>query len=349
MDIGAELKKFTELTGVSGFEVDLANYIKKKFKGYCDDVEIDKFFNVSGIIKGSGENKKKIMISAHCDEIGLLVKSIDENGFIKLTNIGGIDSKILPAQEVVIHGRRDIYGVIGAKPPHLLKQDEIKKAVKKEDLSIDTGMNCDKVKELISIGDVVTFKAVPSSLTGNKISSKSIDNRCGIVTLLKVMSEISKFKIHNDVCFIASTQEEVGLRGITTAAYNIQPDIAVVVDACHGDIPDVSKDEVYALGKGPAIGIGPNLNKEVTKILLNTAKDENIPYQIDVEAGDSGTEAWAIQVSRSGIPTVLVSIPVRYMHTPIETVHTDDIKNAGKLIVYFINSVDTGLGELLCY
>lgn len=348
MDIGTELKKLTELTGVSGFEEDISKCIKEKFAFYCDDVSIDRFFNVIGRIKGFGENKRKIMISAHSDEIGFLVKSIDENGFVKFTNIGGIDSKILPAQEVVIHGRADINGVIGAKPPHLLKPEEVKKSVKLEDLSIDTGMNVEKVNKLISIGDVITFKANPTSLMGNKISSKCIDNRCGVAALINIMDELKKFKIYNDVLFIASTQEEVGLRGITVAAFNAQPDLAVVIDACHGDIPDGSKDEAYTLGKGPAIGIGPNLNKEMTKHLIKVSKEENILYQIDVEAGDSGTEAWATQISRSGIPTVLVSIPVRYMHTPIETVHTGDMKNAAKLIANFINFAGDRLGELLC-
>lgn len=340
--------KLNESIAVSGFEESFSLVLKELFKEQCDEVKIDKFFNVIGIKRGFGENRRKVMISAHYDEIGLLIKSIDDNGFIKFTNIGGIDPKVLLAQEVIIHGRKTVEGVIGAKPPHLMKTEETKVSVKMDDLSIDTGLPYEKVKELVSIGDVITIKSSLAFLKGNKISSKANDNRAGLAAILMMMDELRRMNHEHDVYFVASTQEEVGLTGITTASYNEEPDIAIVIDACHGDMPDIAKEQIYNLGKGPAIGIGPNLHRNMTLALISLAKDENIPYQIDVEPGDTGTEAWATQVSRDGIPTALISIPVRYMHTPVETVSTIDITNTARLAARFVNRVEADWEKIIC-
>lgn len=339
MDYIGVLKDLSTFTGVSGREKEISEYIAKLFRKYCDEVKIDKFYNVSGYKKGSNLAGKKIMIMAHHDEIGMLVKSIDDKGFIKFTNIGGIDSKILLAQEVVVHGSEDIYGVIGAKPPHLLKPEEVKKAVKMEDLYIDTGFNKESISKLVSIGDVITFKTYPFELKNSKLSSKCLDNRAGVGVLLDAMERLSKLNHNDDVIFVATSQEELGLSGAKIAAFNINPDIAIVVDACHGEIPDATKDETYALGKGPAVAIGPNLHRVYTKKVMDLAKEENIPYQIDVEPGNTGTEAWATQVSRTGIATLLISIPLKYMHTTIETIHINDVKNTGKLISRFVSEL----------
>lgn len=337
-------KEFAELldqlcsyTAVSGYENNLAPFIKTSFEKHCDRVEIDSFFNVIGLKKGFGSTGRKIMLTAHMDEIGFLVTGIDEKGFVRFSNIGGVDSKILLAQEVIIHGKNKINGVIGARPPHLLKAEESKKSVKLKDLAIDTGMSAQKLKESVSIGDIVTLKSTPLRLQNERFSSKAVDNRCSIAALIQVMQELTRVRHDSDVYFVATAQEEEDLSGVTAAAYNLQPDIAVVIDACHGDMPDTSKEDTYNLGKGPAIGIGPVLAKKLTNRLIEIAKEENIPYQLDVEPDDTGTEAWATQVSRCGIPTALVSIPVRYMHTSVETVHLDDIRNTGRLILRFVS------------
>lgn len=339
MEYISVLKDLSTYVGVSGREKDISQYIEGLFKKYCDEVKIDEFYNVCGYKMGSSISGKKIMIMAHHDEIGMLVKSIDDKGFVKFTNIGGIDTKILLAQEVVIHGSEDIYGVIGAKPPHLLKAEEVKKAVKMEDLYIDTGLTKESISKLVSIGDVITFKTYPFELKGNKLSSKCFDNRAGVAALLDIMERLLKLNHNDDVVFVATSQEELGLSGAKIASYNINPDLAIVIDACHGTIPDASKDETYALGKGSAIAIGPNLHRAYTKKIIEVAKEENIPYQIDVEPGNTGTEAWATQVSRAGIPTLLVSIPLKYMHTTIETIHINDIKNTGKLVSRFVSGL----------
>ncbi len=350
MDVTGILKELLSVPAVSGFEKEFTGLVKGLMEAECDEVRIDSFYNVIGVKKGSGTNRKRIMLTAHYDEIGFIVSHIDDEGFVKISGIGGVDGKILLSQEVVIHGKEDIYGVIGAKPPHLIKPEEIKKAVKIEDLSIDTGMGAGKLKEFISLGDVVTFKSLLTMLQDSKISSKSFDNRCGIAALIGTLYEISQERHEADIYFAATTQEEVGLRGAAVAAYNIEPAAAVVIDACHGDMPDSPKEETYTLGKGPAIAVGPNLHRNLTNRIIETAKQNEIPYQIDIEPGDTGTEAWAVQVTRSGIPTVLVSIPLRYMHTTVETVHIPDIENTSRLCSNFIKGLTTEeLEAILCF
>lgn len=348
MDYTAVLSELSLFPAVTGHERDFSLFLKELFAQFCDEVEVDRFYNVIATKKGFGKEKKRIMVSAHMDEIGLMVRSIEDGGFIGFTNMGGVDVKILLAQEVIIHGKKDIVGVIGAKPPHLLKPEETKKAVKLDKMVIDTGMKTESLKDIVSIGDVITFRAEPFILQERRFSSKSIDNRCGIAAMIRAMEELSKLHHFHDVVFTASVQEEVGLRGAVTAGYNVQPDIAIVIDACHGDIPDASKDEIFSLGKGPAVSIGPNLHKNATRKLIDVAKEENISYQTDVEPGETGTEAWALQVSRSGVPTVLISIPVRYMHTTVETLQVSDMKNAGILAARFAASLDSDMEVTSC-
>ncbi len=344
MNYADALKELSMQAAVTGNEKRLADYIKGLFQKHCSQVYIDKFFNVIGIRKGK-TGKSKIMITAHMDEIGLMVRSIDDEGFLKITNIGGVDGKILLAQEVLVHGKRELCGVIGAKPPHLISLEDGKKAAMLEDLYIDLGMKANDVRKYISVGDTVTFKTRPFELKRNRLSAKSIDNRVGVAALEGIMERLCKYNHDADVYFVATSQEETGAAGALSAAYNINPDAAVVIDACHGDMPDVPKDDIYSLGKGPAIAVGPNLHKGLTDRLVKISKQENIPYQIDIEAGDSGTEAWVIQVTRCGIPTVLISVPVRYMHTPVETVQVEDVEYSAKLAAVFIREFTDNPGE----
>lgn len=342
------LEELTAFNAVSGFEEGMSVYMKGLFEKYCNHVEIDKFYNVIGCKKGSNGNKK-LLITAHFDEIGLLVKSIDENGYLKLAKIGGIDSKILLAHEVMVHGKKDIFGVIGAKPPHLLKPEETKKAVKLEDLYIDAGFDQESIKKFVSIGDPITLKSNPMVLNEKKFSSKALDNRCNMMTFLEIMERLHSVKHEADIYFVATTQEEIEAVGAKIATFNLEPDLAMVIDTCHGEIPDCAKEEVYPLGKGPAIAIGPNMHRKMTDYLIALAKKEEIPFQIDVEAGDSGTEAWVTQTSKCGVPTLLISIPVKYMHTAIETIHLDDIKNTSILISKFIQSLSGEMEEIFCF
>ncbi|MDK2800526.1 MAG: tetrahedral aminopeptidase [Clostridiales bacterium] len=343
------LLTLSSLTAVSGYEHVSLTEIKKFFQPYCDLVYDDKMGNIIGVKKTKTKTPHKVMLAAHMDEIGLMVKSIDEKGFIKFTNIGGVDQRLLLAQEVIVHGKEELFGVISAKPPHLQSKEEANKAVKMEDLVIDVGMEAEKVKKLINIGDIVSFRSSLTTLMNKYICGKSMDNRVGVAVMIECLKELNRQDIDVELYAAATVQEEVGLRGATVISYDINPDIGIAIDVCHGDTPDVSKDETYVTSKGPVITLGPNIHPKLAKKIMNIAKEYNIPFQTDVDPGNTGTDAWAIQVTRAGIPTLLVSIPLRYMHTTVETVCYNDIANAGKLLAIFIRKLEGELGELLCY
>ena len=340
MDYLKTLFELCKESAVSGFEENFSKILKGKFSDYSEKVVVDKFFNVISY-KNCRDNKSlgNIMLTAHIDEIGIMVKNIDKNGFIKFTNIGGVDLKILNATEVMIHGK-NIKGVIGAKPPHLSSNRTRLRGKEIDWLYIDTGYSESEIRKYVSIGDVVTFDVESIELKETRVAAKSIDNRAGVCCLLGVLDELNKYNFKNNVITALTTMEETTMAGIINTSYNIRPDIVIVVDVVHGDMPGAPKDEIFKLGKGTAIAVGPNLNTELTNKLIKIADMENHNYQIDVEPGNTGTEAWAAQVSRCGIPTLLLSIPLRYMHTPYEVVDINDVKNTSKLIAKFISSLE---------
>jgi tetrahedral aminopeptidase len=348
LDLKETLKELSAGTGISGNEDLIFTRIADEFRKYCDEVTVDKFYNVVALKKGSGKNKKRVLCMAHMDEIGFLVKKIEEKGFLHISPIGGIDPKILSASEVIIHGKQAILGIIGAKPPHLMKPEEANKATKMEDLLVDTGYSTDQLKELVGVGDPVSFRAWPVELLNERMATKSMDNRAGVAVLLKTAEILSHIKHENDVIFVASVQEEVGLRGAIMAAYQVNPDVGIVVDVGFSDFPEGPKTEVYPLGKGPAVAVGPNLHRKSTKKMMELAKEHNIPIQIDTEPGNTGTEAWAVQVTQEGIPTMLLSIPLRYMHTSIETLCVEDVKNTASLMAKWCSLSIHEMEECLC-
>lgn len=343
------LANLTGYVGVSGHENSMSDKLKDIFEQYGLEVRIDDFYNVIAKKKGNGKSDKKIMVTAHYDEIGLMVKSIDDKGFITFTNIGGIDSKILISQEVIVHGKRDIYGVIGQKPPHLLTKEEYEKVQTIPELSIDVGYTKEELEDIVCVGDVITFKSNPIILNKELMSNKTMDNRSGVLAILEGAKLVASTDTDMDIYFVATTQEEFNLEGAIVVANSINPDFSIVVDACHGDMSDAKKEDTFEMNGGVAIAIGPNLHRKFTKKAIEVAKSNDIPYQIDVEPGNTGTECWAIQVANCGIPTILLSIPVKYMHTTIEMVHRQDIQNTAKLLSYIVSLGKKELGGCLCY
>lgn len=342
------LRNLSLFNAPPGNEESLSRFISDIFSKHTDTVSIDSFNNVCGIKKSRTNNSKKIALYAHMDEIALMVTDIDKNGFINFIPIGGIDSRILLSQEVIIHGNKDVLGIIGAKPPNLQTDDD-KKEIKIGRLYIDIAMTNEQARENINIGDYITFKGKWTELQRDIISSKSLDNRAGVAAVIEIMKELNNDSLRTDVVYNITTQEEVGLRGAKVNSFSLQPDLAVVIDAGFGDMPGLEKDETFILGGGPAIAVGPSLHPALSKELIKYAKKENIPCQIDVENGNTGTEAWSIQVSGEGVPVILVSIPLRYMHTTVETISMDDVKNTAKLISGFIRHIQDRLEELICF
>lgn len=352
MDNKELLKTLSETNGISGYENNLADIVKEIFNPYSDRISRDSLGNLTATKWADieQENTIDLMLAAHMDEIGLMVKSIDEEGFIRFTNIGGVDPRTLIAQEVIIHGEEETTGIIGAKPPHLLSNKEKSKTLDLNELYIDTSYNQEEVKEIISVGDMITLKRDFIDLNNNHVSGKALDDRAGIVMLYECFKELSYLKTKVNVHAVATVQEEVGVRGANTSTYNIDPDIGIAVDVCHGDMPGVENDLVVDMNKGPAIAFGPHVHQDIFNKMKEIAEDIGIPYQIEPWPHPAGTDAWAIQIAKSGVASALISIPLRYMHTSVETISMDDVNSGGKLLAQFIARIDSEFVEgLQCY
>jgi putative aminopeptidase FrvX len=335
------LKSVSMAHGVSGFEfMNVASLTQEAMSGLVDEIRTDALGNVIGLKRGEGrEPRPKVMLAGHMDEIGLIVTRIEEGGFLRFAQIGGVDPRVLPAHEVIVYGTRPLSGVIGVKPPHLTSREEAQKAHKMDDLFIDLGIPEEDVRKIVKVGDTITFKRQVSGLRHDVISGKSLDDRAGVAVILVCLDELRKYRVNADVYAVATTQEEVGLKGALVSAYGISPDIGVAIDVCHGETPGVQDWKTSSIGKGPAITMGGNIHPKVYAGLKKAAEELGIPVQTDIAPGATGTDAWAIQVARSGVATGLVSIPLRYMHTSVETLSMGDVDKAGRLIARFISAV----------
>ena len=330
------LKKIIEAAGISGYEKEIANIMCSELKKSCDEVKVDSFGNV---IAKKGEGKKKIMLAAHMDEIGFMVKHITKEGYIYFIKVGGIDDRVLPAQRVVIKSKKgDCVGIIGTKPPHLQKEEDKKKPLKYEDMFIDIGCSSiEEAKKRVEIGDIAIFEPNSGVLNGKLYYGKAVDDRIGCYALIKIME---KLKVNAEIYAVATGQEEVGLKGARTAAFNVSPDYAIVIDTTiAGDTPLITERESsLKLGEGVAItiieasGRGVIVNEKIKDLLMDTAKKNKIKYQVDVIDGGV-TDGAMIYMNKEGVPTGVLSIPTRYIHSPTGVFHIDDLDSAVKLTI----------------
>ncbi len=341
------VKKLSDMRGVSGFEYNFSEEIEKFFRNLGNECFTDSLGNVVAVKRSGKENPLRIMIEAHMDEIGLMVSGIDEKGFLSFVSVGGIDSRILPGSEVTVHGSRDITGVIGAKPPHLQTDGEEKKALKADKMYIDTGYDRKSISELVKIGTPITFAQSVGEMKEETISLKALDDRAGVAVVADVLKRINNTSAAADVYAVATVQEEVGLRGAKTATNLIKPHISISIDVCHGTTPDNSSD-AYECGCGVVISKGPNIHPGLGKRLIDTASNHKIPFEIDVDGGYTGTNAWAIQIAGTGVATGLLSLPLKYMHNPVETMKLSDLQATSDLLVRFIEELGDDWEEWLC-
>ena len=319
-------------SGVSGCEKDAAEAICTHLNKYMK-TEIDILGNVIGKTE---KGRFNVLLDAHLDRIGLVVRGFDSKGFVLFDRVGGVDLRVLTGAEVILHGKEDIFGVICSVPPHLSKSDDSKKLDIKQ-MAIDTGFNKEEVTKLVSIGDRITLRNFQYELSGDKITSGAFDDRCAIAAILYAL-ELIKGKLNNvGLTVMFSTREETGGSGAKTGAFaNAYCDCSIVVDVGFGDDPYTSKEDTISLGAGPSIGIAPILDNDFTKDLIKLAKDKSIPYQHDVMGRTTGTNADSITIAGKGIRTVLLSIPLRYMHTANEVICLKDIENTGRLIAEYL-------------
>ncbi len=336
------LEKLSKQFGITGQESRVARTILSEIKDYIDSYEFTPLGSLIAVKRGSSEKHPKLMISTHIDEVGFVVSSILEGGFLRVNPRGGVDFKILPSKEVVIHSSEgEILAIFSIIPPHLLSEEDKKRPLNYDKLVLDTGLSEEEVKKRIKIGDPVTFKGEFLRLNGNKVSGKSFDDRSSVLVSIALLKELSYFKNVWDVYCVFSTQEEVGSQGCYTATFKINPDIGIAIDVTIGDQPDIGGSfEGYKLGEGTAIGVGPDFTPKIVKDLVNTAKEEKLNYVMEPMSRPGGTDAAVIQIVRAGIPTALLSIPLRYMHTPVEVIDIGDVKSTVKLLLSYIKRLD---------
>lgn len=344
------LEELSNSCGVSGYEEDISNLVMDYFDEYCEETYRDNIYNTVCVKKGDNNTDNiKIMLAAHIDEIGLMIKDIDEDGFIHFTTIGGFDPRVLLYQEVTIHGRESLFGLI-VPDKDLAKNAEKEKALGINDLKIDTGYSEEKIKELTRIGDVITIKRKLMTLENERVSGKSLDDRAGVAMMYECVRELKELRHEADVYFVGTVQEEVGTRGAVTSSFSINPDIGIAIDVSFGYTPELSKNRTLDVGKGSGLTIGGNIHPKLREKIVEVGEEYNIPFQYEIDPGPTGTDARAIQITREGIPTLLLSIPLKYMHTSTELISLKDIKSSAKLLARFISSIKKdNLEEILCY
>nr|WP_232216752.1 M42 family metallopeptidase [Desulfurococcus amylolyticus] len=339
------IKKLTSLHAPSGREDPVKDLVAELMKSHVDKLWIDVWGNVVGYRKGS-KGSGKIMIAAHMDEIGLFISHIEDDGFLRVIPIGGVLERTLLYQRVVVRTRdgRLYRGVIGLKPPHVIKPEEAQKVPELRELFIDVGASSkEEVEKMgIRVGDIAVFDREVAELGWNRITGKAFDDRVGVVVMLKALEMLEKHDV--DVYFVATVQEEVGLKGAKTSAYGISPDVALAIDVTiASDVPGVAKSEWFTrLGYGPAIKIVDGRNAsgliahpKVVEFLVNIAEKKRIPYQLDVISGGT-TDASTIALNKEGVAAGTISIPSRYIHSPVEVVDLRDLYNASLLAKAFI-------------
>ena len=329
------LNELLELPCVCGFEQPGNKKLLSYLDLICDKSGTDALGNVYGIISAVEKDAPTVLLCAHYDIIGLIVTDICDNGFVKFSGLGGIDERILPGQEVIIHGKEDVFGVIGLRPPHILSADEMKSTEKTDKLSIDTAYSKEKLESLIKIGTPVSFK---NSLVemGENICSRGLDNRAGCWAVLRAGEALSKEKLNTNVILLFTSSEELGRTGAKAAASRFSADVAVIVDATFGKSPDCPPYSSNPLGNGPVLCKGPVLNRYYVNQIEAVAKNKNIPYSVEVESGDPGTDAFVLETYSGGTPCVMVSYPLRYMHTTAEIINSRDLENTSLLLQEFV-------------
>ena len=328
------LENLLNAASPSGYETEAREVWRKEMKTVADKVHGDTHGNSYAILKGNGSHR--VMISGHIDEIGFQVKWIEADGYIRFQAIGGFDTQIIPGRRVWIHtATGPVKGVIGKKAIHLMKPEDRKNIPEISDLWIDIGLNSDKeVKKIVSVGDCVTYVDCFEKLSDDICAARGVDDKAGAYIAGEVLRYLKGKKFAADVYAVATVQEEVGIRGAKTGAGKVNPTVAFAIDVDHANMPGVGDSLTggVKLGGGPVINRGSNFNPKLFALIEKVAKAKKIPVQIKAQPGGTGTDANAIQLHGSGVPVALISIPNRYMHTPVELFSLSDIKNTIAII-----------------
>jgi endoglucanase len=343
------LKEMISTSGLSGYETPIRKIIADAWEPLTDSLQTSRLGSLHGLKRGRGEEPRpSILIATHMDAIGLMVTRIVD-GFLHITEIGGVDPRVLPGQPVTVHGREELPGLVVQPPAWLLPPDNQSGPVALSNLLVDTGLPEATVRRLVRPGDLVSFAQEPQDLGKDFVAGHSLDNRASVAALTRCLEDLQT-RLHNwDVWAVATAQEEETLGGALTSAYELRPALAIAVDVSFGSGPGTSSDQTFNLGDGPILGWGPNIHPGVHKSLKEAAERLEMSTQFEVHARFSGTDAAGLQVAAEGIPTMVISIPLRYMHTPVEVVHLKDINRVGRLLAEFIAGLEPDFMESLAW
>lgn len=351
IDTSAFLRSLISVSGLSGYEAPVATLIREKWQTLVDETSISRVGSLHGLKRGTGKGKRpSVMIATHMDSIGMMVSSISD-GFLHITRIGSLDIRVLPGAEVIVHASSgdELPGVVAMPAARYLPKKERSKAVGLRYLLVDTGLSPSVVAKKVRVGDLVSFANEPLALAGDIISGHTLDNRASVTALTVCLEELQGKSHVWDVWAVATVQEETNYLGAYTSAYQLRPEIAIAVDGTFAKGPGADDWQTHPMGNGVGLCVGPNMHPFLHTKLKELAERMDIPWFLDVTPKHSGTDAFPIQVTMEGIPTALVEFPIRYMHTPVESVSVKDIQRTGRLLAEFILSLDENFVETIVW
>lgn len=346
MELYETLERLCPLAGPSGYEDTVAQAAKALLEPLVDEVAIDRLGSVIGVKRCGKPNAKRLLLDAHLDEIGLVVTGIEE-GFLRFGEIGGVDQRMLPARELTILTKPEpIFGIVACLPPHVQTAADHDKAVALDELRIDIGMSQAEAETAVPIGTPIVYREGVRRLAGDQVCGKSLDDRSCFAILLRTAELLKDVVLDVDVYIMGSTREEVSGTGAVVGTNGVAPDWCVAVDVTHAATPDVPhpSDRTCAMYGGAAIGVGPNMTWTLTERMVEKAKAKKIPYQLEVMSGSTGTNGWYMQTCLEGIPTSVVSLPLKYMHSPIEVVALEDMEHIAQLLAAFAVDLEKEVG-----
>ena len=334
-----DIASLADLRGPSGFENAVAAHLTEAFGPLFTECRIDPLGSFLGFLRCGVPDAPLLMIDAHLDEVGFLVTSVTDGGFLKFAPLGSPDGRTAINAEVVVHGRRDLKGVVCALPPHLQTAAEMEKTPKLTDLAIDVGLSADEARALVAPGDAVTPAAVCTELLGGRIAGRALDDRLCLAAALDALRRVRGLPLDYDIALSASVREEVGCLGAKAAAFSLDPAACVVLDVTFASQPEAAGHQTFALGGGVTLCVGPFTDRALTDRLFRTAEAAGIPCAPEVYGGSTGTDATPVMVTRAGVPAAVISVPVRNMHTPAEVCDPADADAAAALLAAFLRDL----------
>ena len=338
MNYETVLSRLCSLAGPSGFESDVAQAAAEILRDAVDEVRVDKMGSVIGLRRCGKDNAPKLLLDAHLDEIGFIITGHEE-GYLRFAPLGGVDPRMLPDRELTVMTQPPIFGVVACLPPHIQSSEDMDKSLPIRELWLDVGLSQEEAEKRIPIGTPAVYRTGCTPLGENLLCGKALDDRACFAILVDALERLKGEELDVDIYVLGSTQEETHSTGAITAAYGICPDMCVAVDVTHGDSTDAPKDQTFPLGGGPVVGIGPNCTRWMSDRMMKLAEELEIPSQVEVMSGHSGTNAWPLQISREGIATAVLSLPLRYMHTPVEVCARKDLELTARLLAAFVESL----------